>query len=236
MKRIIDFFLPPRCVRCGIETLTAPGLCAVCWEKIHFIDQPLCNTCGMPFEVAEKESIVCLGCLQDKPCFRQLRSVFPYDDISKPLILQFKHGDALHLVPLLVQWLSRTGQALLAQNDLIIPVPLHWMRLWRRGYNQAALLAQGLSKVNNKNYQPNVLIRHRSTASQGNKSSDQRYHNIKGSFQVKLAQIDLIQGKNILLIDDVYASGATIHECVKILKKNGANQVDVLTLARVLIS
>ncbi|MGI4852207.1 MAG: ComF family protein [Janthinobacterium lividum] len=210
------------------------GLCATCWEKIHFIDHPLCDKCGMPFEIREITKAVCLGCLQDMPCYHQLRSVFPYDDTSKPLILQFKHGDALHLVPLLVRWLAQAGQSLLVECDMIMPVPLHWLRLWRRSYNQAAVLAQGLGRFSGKSYAPDVLRRHRSTASQGTKSSQQRHSNVKGSFSIKPTQVKSIEGKNILLIDDVYASGATISECVKILKKSGANQVDVLTLARVL--
>lgn len=236
MKKIIDLILPPRCVQCGIHIFTTPGLCATCWEKIHFIDHPLCQKCGIPFEIADLHSSICLTCCHNMPSFNQMRSVFPYDDNSKPLILKFKHGDALHLMPLLVQWLHQAGQTLLAQCDVLVPVPLHWIRLWHRGYNQAALLAQGLSQMTGKIYLPHVLRRHRRTASQGTKNSQQRHHNVKKSFSIKSSQTDRVCNKNILLIDDVYTSGATIQECVKVLKKNGANQVDILTLARVIES
>ena len=234
MKRIIDFLLPPRCVSCGIETLTTPGLCAACWEKIHFIEHPLCDKCGRPFEIAEITHAMCLGCFEEMPKFHRLRSVFPYDEGSKSLVLKFKHGDALHLTPLFVQWLAQAGRSLLTQCDVIIPIPLHWRRLWMRSYNQAAILAQSLSKIYAKKYDPCVLHRRRSTPSQGTKTSQQRHDNVKGSFALRASQVKNLEKKNILLIDDVYASGATVLECVKILKKSGANQIDVLTLARVL--
>ncbi|MBL9028994.1 MAG: ComF family protein [Caedimonas sp.] len=235
MKRLLDFILPPQCASCGTKISQTPGLCPPCWEKLHFISEPQCVRCGYPFEIQEAEAheMLCIACAQAFPPYHQLRAVCRYDEASKPLLMRFKHGDATHLASLFVQWLAQSGQHLVQESDVLLPVPLHWRRLMKRGYNQAGLLAQGLSRKYGKTFLPDVLRRKRHTSSQGTKSVAQRAANVSGVFEIPLSKQKLIEGKTILLIDDVYASGATIRECVKVLKHHQAHRVDVLTIARV---
>jgi ComF family protein len=147
--------------------------------------------------------------------------------------MRFKHGDATHLAPLFVRWMAQAGQTLITESEVLLPVPLHWRRLLKRGYNQAALLAQGLSRQYHKVYLPHLLKRKRYTPSQGTKTVLQRLENVAGAFHIPSFKRKFIEGKKVLLIDDVYTSGATINECVKVLNHARVNGVNVLTLARV---
>lgn len=229
----LDFILPPRCGSCGTETLQPLGLCSFCWEKLHFIGEPQCERCGYPFEIAEISGILCGACMQKLASYDRLRAVLRYDDVSKLLLMRFKHGDATHLAPLFVRWMAQAGQTLITESDVLLPVPLHWRRLLKRGYNQAALLAQGLSRQYRKVYLPHLLKRKRYTPSQGTKTVLQRLENVAGAFHIPSFKRNFIEGKKVLLIDDVYTSGATINECVKVLNHARVKGVNVLTLARV---
>lgn len=177
--------------------------------------------------------MLCGACTQTLPPYGYLRAVCRYDEASKPLLMRFKHGDATHLTPLFVRWMAQTGQSLVIESDVLLPVPLHWRRLLKRRYNQAALLAQGLSRQYRKVYLPHTLKRKRHTPSQGTKTVIQRSENVAGAFYISASKRKFIEGKTILLIDDVYTTGATIRECVKVLNHAQAQRVNVLTLARV---
>jgi ComF family protein len=153
-----------------------------------------------------------------------------YDDSSRQLVLALKHGDRLHLAPTLAQWMRRAGAELLAGADLLVPVPLHWTRLFARRYNQAAVLALAMAKSAGLAVSADCLIRHRRTPSQGRKNALARRRNVAGAFALRRA--GEVRGKNILLIDDVLTTGATVEECARVLKRAGAARVDVLALAR----
>lgn len=230
---ILNAVLPARCLGCG-SVVDAPGtLCPQCWSAIDFLGPPQCACCGLPFEVEPGEAALCGACLRRRPQFDRARAVFRYDDRSRRLVLGFKHGDRLHGAPAYGQWMARAGAALLADAGVIAPVPLHWTRLFRRRYNQAALLAQALARECDVPVVPDLLVRRRRTPSQGRLNAAERYRNMRGAFALKDSYAKRIEGQRVLLVDDVFTTGATAGACARVLLQAGASAVDVLTLARV---
>ena len=229
--RLLDLLLPPRCLGCGAPVAATGTLCTACWRAITFLGAPCCACCGYPFDFDLGPGGLCGACLAAPPQFDRARAVMRYDEASRHLILALKHGDRLHLAPALAQWMQRAGAELLADADLVLPVPLHWTRLFARRYNQAAVLAQAIAKAGGPPFAATHLIRRRRTPSQGNKNATARRRNVAGAFAVKDA--DKLSGKRVVVIDDVLTTGATVEECARVLKRAGAVRVDVLTLARV---
>jgi ComF family protein len=232
----LDLLLPPRCLACGTTVETNGQLCPTCWSRLSFIAPPLCDCCGLPFafEVAERSR--CAGCLADPPPFSRARSVMVYDDASKRLILGFKHADRTEAAPAFGRWLQRAGGALVADAELIVPVPLHRWRLFTRRYNQAGLLAQALGRVAERPVAPDLLVRRRRTPIQGGLGRTGRRRNVAGAIGVRPARAPLVDGRRVLLIDDVHTTGATLAECARVLRRAGATAVDALTLARVTLA
>lgn len=239
--RLVDTILPHRCLSCRMTVGKGypAGLCADCWQKIHFLTSPLCYCCGRPFETGpsiERQEL-CLSCLAHPPAFDQARAVFAYTDTSRDLILALKHGDALHGVPIFGHWLARAGAEFLRGADIIAPVPLHPWRLFVRRYNQAALLALAVKHAISSptpRYVPQLLRRNRATPSLGHLKPEIRYRHLHKAITV--TQPSLVKDKHILLIDDVMTSGSTFAECSRALRIAGAAKINVLSLARVLRS
>jgi ComF family protein len=230
---LLDAILPPRCPGCGIIVDMPAAICGTCWSKIAFIVEPLCQRCGAPFEFAVADRSICGRCIAEPPVFDRARAVALYDDASRGLILRFKHGDGLHLAPLFGAWLTRSGSSLLAEADLLVPVPLHRARLFARRYNQAALLALEIGRRAGVPVDVLGLVRARRTPSQGTRSRAGRERNVRGAFKASPALANAIKGKRVLLVDDVLTSGATANACARVLGRAGAAKVDVLTIARV---
>jgi len=233
LRVVLDAILPPVCLRC--QTLVAdPGtLCPDCWSRIAFLSAPLCAVCGRPFEIDPGGQMVCGACLNAPPRYGRARAVLRYDDETRTLILRFKHGDRLEGAPAFARWMARAGADLLAEADLLVPVPLHRWRLAMRRYNQAAVLALALSPLVAVETVPDLLIRHRRTPAQGHLGPDARRRNVAGAFSLPPSRLDRVANRRIVLIDDVMTTGATVDECARVLLRGGAASVDVLTLGRV---
>jgi ComF family protein len=231
-KTLLDAVLPPRCPVTG-QLVAAQGTVAPeFWARLNFIQKPFCTTCGNPFAHGETGiDLSCGQCLQDPPLFTRARSALAYDDQSAGMILKFKHGDKTLLSGIFASWLIQGGEDVLNGADYLVPIPLHRWRLLKRRYNQATLLAQALSAKTNIPVLNFTLIRTRATESQGHKSRAARQDNLRNAFTCH--DTDAIRDKNIVLIDDVMTSGATVSEAAKKLLNAGAKDVSVLTLARI---
>jgi ComF family protein len=227
---LLDLVLPPRCLACGATVTETGTLCAQCWRGITFLGAPCCVCCGMPFDFAIDTPAQCGACARSQPPFSRARAAMRYDEASRRLVLAFKHGDRLHLAPAFGRWMRRARAELLAEADVLVPVPLHWTRLLARRYNQAAVLAHAIHAANGPPVGADWLLRRRRTPSQGKRGAQARERNVKGAFAVKPGRA--VEGRRILLIDDVFTTGATVGECARVLRRAGARHVDVLTLAR----
>jgi ComF family protein len=235
-RGLLDLQLPPRCLACGAVVAAEAPLCPACWPKLTFLAPPFCACCGLPFAHDLGAGALCGGCAARAPAFQRARAVFRYDDASRGLILAFKHGDRLDAVPAFARWLAGAGAALLAEADLVVPVPLHRRRLFQRRYNQAALLAQALARRGATPVATQLLLRRRNTPSQGHLRASQRRRNVAGAFAVAPGGAARLAGLRVLLVDDVFTTGATLEAAARPLLAAGARQVDCLTLARVVLA
>ena len=230
---LLDLILPPTCIGCSKIISDHHQLCHECWSGLKFNIKPFCYKCSLPFSFTMDEHILCTNCLSAKDFhLEQLRFPFIYNEAISQLIMTFKHCDNLRSAKLFSKWLINSAPSMLQETDLITSVPLHTLRLLKRKYNQAALLANNISKITKKPVNNQLLIRKKNVI-QGIKTKLQRKNNVKGLFIINSKMLDLVMGKNITIIDDVYTTGATINQCAKILYEAGAQKVNGLTLARV---
>ena len=243
---LVDFVFPPRCPMNGQVVEGQGMLTSEAWQNLNFINDPQCVRCGMPFEFMQDSANeisndnsnnnshqLCGACIKYPPIFNQARSVLVYNDASRDIILGFKHGDKTQNVATFAPWLRQAGDDMLRRADFLMPIPLHPFRLMKRRFNQSGILAQYLSKEINIPVLIEGLIRTRSTPVQGHLRRDERKKNVRHAFSLHPSSKALIKNKNIVLIDDVFTTGATVTECAKTLLKNQAGTVSVLTLARV---
>ncbi len=203
------------------------------WQKLEFIDEPSCYQCGFPFEYKVSEKSLCAACIAKPPVFNRARAAIVYDEFSKKPVLDFKHGGRTDGLDFFAAQMLRAGHKLLKAADFLIPVPLHPKRLRARRFNQSALLAMRLAKLANITVQTEIIKRNKNTKPQGSLNAYQRTKNVSGAFTLDTKNKNMVLGKNILLIDDVFTTGATLNACARILKKAGANRVDCLCLMRV---
>ncbi len=194
----LNALLPPRCLGCGTVVARTAALCAGCWTGVQFLDPPLCARCGFPLEYDLGPEALCGACVRAPPGFDRARAVMRYDEGSRGLVLGFKYADRTEGAAAYGAWLARAGAELTAEADLIAPVPLHWMRLFARRFNQAALLAQALGRETGLPVVPDLLLRRRHTPSPGRLSQDQRRRNVAGAFAVKGARAPRLAGRRAL--------------------------------------
>jgi ComF family protein len=228
----LDTALPPLCPSCR-DLVTDNGLCPTCWSKLAFIAPPYCPRLGIPFAYDPGPGILSMQAIADPPAYQRARAAVRYDDVARKLVQAFKYGDRLDLSPLLGRWMSRAGQDLFAGADALVPVPLHWRRLWARRFNQSAALAEAISRESGIAVAHAPLRRVKATAQQVGLSRAERATNVQGAFRVAPSAKGEVTGRRLILIDDVLTSGATSDACARALLRAGAAQVDVLVFARV---
>lgn len=231
---LLDAVLPHRCLGCAVMIDGDASLCAECWRHLTLIGPPMCRLCGYPLPQVVAEDPLCGVCAVDPPLYNRARAALRYDDGSRGMILRFKHADRTDIARTFGRLMVTAGHELLKESDLIVPVPLHRWRLLQRGYNQSAMLVHALHRATGVPMVPDLIQRTISTPSQQGLSGDQRLRNIKSrAFRLHPWHRSKVAGKNILLVDDVLTTGATITACTRILQAGGARSIDVLALARV---
>ena len=203
------------------------------WAKLQFLSDPVCWRCGAPFEIAVDVMQECGACLAHPPAYDRARAALVYGDVSRDLVLGLKYQGRRDGLSVLGGWMASAGAELLEDADLIVPVPLHYFRLVRRGFNQSAWLAAALSRASGVKLSVDALKRVKSTPIQGGLSADGRRRNVQGAFAVRRSRAAKVKDQKILLVDDVLTTGATAEACARTLRRAGAACVDVITLARV---
>lgn len=233
LRLALDVALPPLCPACREPLGGGTGLCASCWSKLSLIEPPYCARLGIPFSYDPGPGMLSMEAIADPPAYDRARAAVRYDEIARVLVHALKYGDRLDLAPLMGSWMARAGHELLADSDGLIPVPLHWRRLWARRFNQSAALAAAISQAAGVKVLHGALRRVKATAQQVGLSRSERAENVQGAFKVPPAQRAEVAGKRLVLIDDVLTSGATADTCARALLRAGAARVDALVFARV---
>ncbi len=232
-RRLVDLALPPQCLACHAPVAEMGTLCPSCWSRLKLIERPFCERLGIPFAYDLGAGALSAEAIADPPPFDRARAVAVYGDVARRLVHGLKYRDRLELARWMSGWMVRAGGDLLDAADVVVPVPLHRRRLWWRRYNQSALLAHVLSVKAGKPLANDALVRVRATAQQVGLSADERDRNVRGAFRVVPAGKRHIAGRRVLLVDDVYTTGATAKAGTRALMRAGAVGVDVLTFARV---
>lgn len=226
-----DFLLPPVCLHCHQPLAGHDALCARCWRGINFIRPPLCDRLGIPMPYDSGGKTVSAAALADPPVYDRARAVAHFDGVVRDLVHALKYGDRHDGRRLFGRWLSAAGDELLADADVLLPVPLDRWRLLSRRFNQAALLAQEVSRLRHLPWEDAALVRVKRTPRQVGLTRDQRRRNMAAAFAVPERARSRIEGRRIVLIDDVITTGATVNACARALNAAGAARVDVLALA-----
>ncbi|MDE2383105.1 MAG: ComF family protein [Alphaproteobacteria bacterium] len=230
-RGLVAALTPAHCLACAEPVEESACVCASCWQKLKFLDEPVCNVLGTPFAYDPGEGVLSPQALSHPPAWDRARAALVFDDVSKEFVHAFKYGDRAEAGLFMARLMARAGRRLVAEADVILPVPLHWTRLWKRRFNQAAFLAQHIAKAGGKAFEPQALKRLRATPQQVGLDAEARRKNMRKAFAV--ARPDAVAGKAVLLVDDVRTTGATITACADALKSAGAVRVDVLTFALV---
>lgn len=234
LQAALQLIYPPQCLTCDALVTSDFGLCGTCWRDTPFITGLVCDRCGVPLPGEDPgTAVLCDDCLTIARPWDRGRAALLYRDNGRQIVLSLKHGDRLDLARPAAAWMLRVAQPILHPGMVVAPVPLHWMRLLRRRYNQAALLSAALARSAGLAHAPDLLLRRRNTRSQEGRDREGRFANMAQALRVNPRQAARIAGNPVLLIDDVMTSGATLAAATEACKAGGATAVSVLVLARV---
>ena len=233
LRAAIGIVYPPSCIACQAATGEAQALCPSCWSGIGFIERPYCERLGTPFALDLGEGLVSPAAIADPPVFARARAVCRFDGTARELVHRLKYGDRTDLALTLGRMMSQAGRDLTRDAGLIVPVPLHRTRLWSRRFNQAAALAQVVARQSGVPLAALALSRIKRTRQQVGLTRAQRADNLQGAFKVHPGARPQVEGRRILLVDDVLTTGSTANAAARALLRAGAREVDILTFARV---
>lgn len=229
-----DLVYPPACPGCGVTTHGHRGLCPACWGSMRFIERPYCEVLGLPFSHDLGAGILCADAIAHPPVFDRLRSVAILDGVARDLVHGLKYRDRTDLAVMMAAWMVRAGDGMVEAADAIIPVPLHRSRMLSRKFNQSAELSRHVARVSGKPFLAATLVRVKKTSQQVGLGARAREDNVRGAFRIAPGHEADVFGKRIVLVDDVYTTGATVSSAARVLQKAGAADVTVLTFARAL--
>lgn len=232
-RSLMHAIMPALCLACRAPIASGDALCGTCWRSIRFIRPPLCNRLGLPMPYGVAGEMVSAAAVANPPVYDRARAVAVFEGAMRDLIHAFKYSDRHDPTRLFGRWLAQAGAEMLPGLDVIIPVPLARGRLFRRQYNQAAILARELARASHIPFDPIVLERVRATRPQVGLHHTERLRNVRGAFRIAPGRTGSISGRSVLLVDDVITTGATAEACARVLKAGGARRVDVLALALV---
>ncbi|NTE88180.1 ComF family protein [Agrobacterium rubi] len=230
-RAVADVVYPPSCVGCGRKTTSGGALCVECWAGVQFIERPYCEVLGIPFARDHGSGILSAEAIAEPPPFARLRAATVHDGPARKLVHQLKYLDRTDLAHLMASWMLRASDGTVAACDCIVPVPLHRRRFLARRFNQSAELARHLSVLSSKPFLASTLVRIKPTSRQVGLSARARKQNVRGAFAIAPGREADIIGKRVVLVDDVYTTGATVAAAARRLKKAGASDVTVLTFA-----
>lgn len=233
-RSVVDTITPPQCLCCHAPVSEPASLCVSCWQALHFLEEPVCNVLGTPFAYEQGAGAVSGAAMARPPAWDRARAAVAYDDASRPLVHALKYRDAPEAGQLMARMMARAARRLVADAEIVIPVPLHRFRLWRRRFNQSAYLAQRIAAAAGIAYRPDLLVRIKATRSQVGLQEEERRRNVARAFAVVDGRQGEIAGRAVLLVDDVMTTGATAGACASALRRAGARQVDVACFALVL--
>lgn len=232
-RSVFSVFFPDVCLACGAHVTKQGVVCAGCWPQLHFIEKPYCDVLGMPFGMDFGPGMVSAETIANPPKFTRARAATIHSGIARNLVSRLKYGDRSDLAPWMADWMIRAGSELIAESDIIVAVPLHRTRYFMRRYNQAAELARAIAQKSDKPFAPESLARIKPTQQQVGLTRNQRQSNVRGAFKVPAENEIKIAGRSVLLVDDVFTTGATLNAATKALLKGGAIKVNVLTFSQV---
>jgi ComF family protein len=230
----LRLLFPPVCAGCRRIVSEPAALCARCWPRLRFLERPWCAVMGTPFPYEMGDGFLSAEAIAKPPPFGRARAAVAYEGVAGRMAQALKYGDRTDLAPWMARWMRRAGSELLAEADMIVPVPLHWRRFWTRRFNQSAELGRALAALSGVAFAPQALARVRPTRRQVGLKPTERDENVRAAFRVPAAAEPLVAARRVLVVDDVYTTGATAGAAARALLKGGAAGVDVLTFARVL--
>lgn len=230
-KWLADLVYPPVCSGCGVRTGAHGGFCPSCWREIRFIERPYCEVLGLPFSYDPGPGMLSAEAIANPPVFDRLRSATIFEGAARGLVHSLKYRDRTDLAPMMAGWMLRAAEHHVTNSDGILPVPLHRSRFARRKFNQAAELGRHLAEKSGRTFLPSTLVRVKRTSRQVGLSARAREENVRAAFAVAPGHEPDVLGKRLVLVDDVFTTGATVSSAARTLKKAGAAEVTVLTFA-----